>query len=77
MHQSLARQRVEIVELVEQAPVVVAEDGTDPERRAKLLAFVEASTQMPAETKARFTAQLQEDEVPAAVVERLESRMGG
>ena len=47
----------------------------DPERRARLVAFVEANDRMPAEAKARVLAQLQEDEVPARVVERIEERM--
>lgn len=49
----------------------------DPERRARLIAFVEGNTRMPAETKARFMAQLQEETVPASVVARLEERIGG
>lgn len=49
----------------------------DPERRARLVAFVEANQFMPAEAKARVLAQLQEDRVPVQVVERIESRMGG
>lgn len=49
----------------------------DPERRARLVAFVEASQFMPDEAKARVLAQLQQDMVPARVVERIESRMGG
>ncbi len=49
----------------------------DPERRAKLIAFVQGNTRMPAEVKARLLAQLGEDRVPAQVVERLERRMGG
>lgn len=49
----------------------------DAERRAKLIAFVEANPKMGAEAKARVLAQLQKDEVPAEVVERLESRIGG
>jgi len=47
------------------------------ERRAKLVAFVEANDRMPAEAKARVLAQLKEPKVPLQVVERLESRMGG
>jgi multidrug efflux pump subunit AcrA (membrane-fusion protein) len=47
------------------------------ERRAKLVAFVEANTRMPTEAKSRILAQLSQKQVPAAVVERLESRMGG
>ena len=49
----------------------------DPDRRARLVAFVEANQFMPEEAKARVLAQLQEDMVPARVVERIESRMGG
>lgn len=48
-----------------------------PERRAALIAFVEGNSQMPAEAKARVIAQLAEDRVPARVVQRIESRMGG
>lgn len=47
------------------------------ERRAKLLAFVEANNRMPAEVKTRILSQLAQDKVPAEVVSRLESRMGG
>ena len=47
------------------------------ERRAKLVAFVEGNNRMPAEAKARVLGLLQKDEVPAAMVNRLESRMGG
>lgn len=49
----------------------------DPERRARLVAFVEGSTSMPAEARERVLAQLRQDRVPARVVERIESRMGG
>ena len=49
----------------------------DPERRARLVAFIEANQFMPAEAKARVLAQLQQEKVPARVVERIESRMGG
>lgn len=48
-----------------------------PERRAMLIAFVEGNDRMPPEAKARILAQLAKDKVPAAVIERLESRMGG
>ncbi len=47
------------------------------ERRAELVAFVEASDRMPAEAKARALAALKLDMVPADVIARLESRMGG
>lgn len=57
-----------------QAPPTVALDAA---RRARLIAFVEGNSRMPAEAKARTLAQLQQPEVPAEVVERLEARMGG
>ncbi|MEX0367131.1 MAG: efflux RND transporter periplasmic adaptor subunit [Ruegeria sp.] len=47
------------------------------ERRAQLVAFVEANQRMPAEAKQRVLAQLAEARVPAQMVARLESRMGG
>ena len=47
------------------------------ERRARLIAFVEANGRMPAGAKERVLAQLREPSVPAQTVERLESRMGG
>lgn len=48
-----------------------------PERRARLVAFVEASARMPAEVKERVLGQLGADRVPAGLVARLESRIGG
>lgn len=59
---------------VPQAPASVV---LDAERRARLIAFVEQNSRMPAETKARTLAQLQKDAVPLEVVERLEARIGG
>ncbi len=47
------------------------------ERRARLVAFVEASSTMPDEVKSSILARLQQPRVPAQMVERLESRMGG
>lgn len=47
------------------------------ERRAKLVAFVEGNNRMPQEAKARVLAQLAAPQVPAQMVERIESRMGG
>ena len=49
----------------------------DPERRAKLVAFVEANQRMPADAKERVLNQLSQEKVPASMVERIESRMGG
>jgi multidrug efflux pump subunit AcrA (membrane-fusion protein) len=63
-----------------------AEDATIPDapamveltsqRREKLIAFVEGNNRMPAEAKARVISQLEQDEVPAQMIERIESRMG-
>ena len=47
------------------------------ERRARLVAFVEANSRMPAEAKARVLSQLRQPRVPAKTVERIESRIGG
>lgn len=47
------------------------------ERRARLIAFVEGNDRMPSEAKQRVLAQLSQPAVPAPVIERLESRMGG
>ncbi|MBW6505293.1 MAG: efflux transporter periplasmic adaptor subunit [Rhodobacteraceae bacterium] len=48
-----------------------------PERRARLIAYIESNGAMPDEAKARTIGQLQADEVPLQVVERLEQRIGG
>ena len=47
------------------------------ERRAKLMAFIEANNRMPTEAKERVLARLAEPKVPAAMVARIEGRMGG
>ncbi|MEC3862730.1 HlyD family efflux transporter periplasmic adaptor subunit [Mesobacterium sp. TK19101] len=47
------------------------------ERRAKLIAFVEGNDRMPSEAKQRILARLTQPKVPADVVQRIESRMGG
>ena len=60
--------------VVVEAPEMVV---LTPERRAKLVAFVEANQRIPDEAKTRLISQLQEDEVPAETIARLESRMGG
>jgi RND family efflux transporter MFP subunit len=49
----------------------------DPERRARLVAFVEGNQFMPPDAKERVLAQLRQDRVPAQMIERIESRMGG
>ncbi|MEM6635867.1 MAG: efflux transporter periplasmic adaptor subunit [Pseudomonadota bacterium] len=60
-----------------QEPLEVAVVTLDPERRARLVAFVEGNSRMPAGVKERVLGQLQKDEVPIEMVHRLESRMGG
>lgn len=47
------------------------------ERRAKLVAFVEGNSFIPDEAKQRILTQLSKDKVPAQMVQRIESRMGG
>jgi len=48
----------------------------DPERRARLIAFVEGNGFIPDDVKARMLDQLNQDEVPARMVNRIEERMG-
>ncbi len=57
----------------EQAAMV----ALDPERRARLKAIVEANARIPSDVKARMLARLDQDEVPAEMIERLEARAGG
>ncbi len=47
----------------------------DPERRAKILAALNANTRIPESVRDRLIKQFEKDEVPEAVVERVESRM--
>ncbi len=59
------------------APELVA---LDPARRAELIARVEANTMMPPQVRTRILAQLEEETVPARLIERLEqgrARQGG
>lgn len=49
----------------------------DPARRAELIAMVEGNANMPAQIKARLIEQLNQPQVPAEVIARLESRRGG
>ncbi|MGV6850190.1 MAG: efflux RND transporter periplasmic adaptor subunit [Marinibacterium sp.] len=46
-------------------------------RRARLVTFVTENSRMPADVKARLLGQLEQEEVPEPMVQRLESRMGG
>lgn len=48
----------------------------DDDRRARIIAFVETNTRIPDEVKTRMLGQLEQAKVPAAMVERIESRMG-
>lgn len=48
-----------------------------PERRAALIAAVEANPRLPAEARARLLAELRQEAVPRQVVERIEARAGG
>ncbi|QIE46411.1 HlyD family efflux transporter periplasmic adaptor subunit [Pseudohalocynthiibacter aestuariivivens] len=47
------------------------------DRRARLIAYVEGNTDMPDALKTRLLAKLEQDRVPARMVQRLETRMGG
>ncbi|MBZ8118176.1 HlyD family efflux transporter periplasmic adaptor subunit [Roseovarius sp. LXJ103] len=49
----------------------------DAERRARLVAYVEGNARMPEAVKARLLGQLNQTQVEADVVQRLENRMGG
>ncbi len=63
---------------VDAKPVAPALVELDADRRAKLIAFVEANKRMPSAVKERILAQLGSGEkLPAQMVSRLESRMGG
>ncbi|MCV6594009.1 MAG: HlyD family efflux transporter periplasmic adaptor subunit [Silicimonas sp.] len=58
-----------------EAPAEPETLALDPERRARLVAFVEANQFMPEAAKARALTALKKDRVPARMVERIESRM--
>ncbi len=58
-----------------EVPDQPAEITLTPERRAKLIAFVEGNTRMPQDAKTRILTQLNQEKVPTDVVERIESRM--
>ncbi len=57
------------------APAAPEMISLDADRRARLVAFVEES-RMPPPVKTRILEQLDQDEVPADVITRLEDRMG-
>lgn len=48
-----------------------------PERRERLKSFVTENKRMPEDVKARLLGALDQDQVPAPVVQRIESRIGG
>lgn len=48
----------------------------DPERRARLIAFLESNSFIPEDVRDRMIRQLNEPEVPTQMVERIEARMG-
>ncbi|EAQ04437.1 efflux transporter, RND family, MFP subunit [Pseudooceanicola batsensis HTCC2597] len=48
-----------------------------PERREKLKEFITSNDRLPDDIKTRILAQLDADRVPAAMIRRIESRMGG
>ncbi|WP_224816198.1 efflux RND transporter periplasmic adaptor subunit [Hasllibacter sp. MH4015] len=48
----------------------------DPDRRARLIAFVEGNNFIPSDVRERLLRQLNEEEVPLRMVNRLEARMG-
>jgi hypothetical protein len=47
------------------------------DRRARLRAFVQQSPEIPSEEKTRILGALDRAQVPARLVQRLETRMGG
>ncbi|WP_163848962.1 efflux RND transporter periplasmic adaptor subunit [Pseudooceanicola aestuarii] len=60
-----------------QTPAAPAMVELSAERRARLVAFVQENKRLPDAMRTRILAQLEQPSVPAQVVERLESRMGG
>jgi hypothetical protein len=48
----------------------------DPDRRAALIAQVEGNTQMPDQVRTRILSQLEQEQVPARLVERIEQGGG-
>jgi multidrug efflux pump subunit AcrA (membrane-fusion protein) len=60
-----------------QIPEGPAMVSLDPDTRAQLIARVEAASMMPEGVRTRILSQLQQDEVPARLVERLQQGRGG
>ena len=61
-------------EKIPAAPAMVA---LSEEERAKFVAAIEANGRIPSDAKKRMLQALSQPEVPARMVERLRSRMGG
>jgi multidrug efflux pump subunit AcrA (membrane-fusion protein) len=59
------------------APSAPSMISLDDERRTRLIAIVESNQMLPTDAKERILTQLRKPEVPAQMVERIESRMGG
>jgi multidrug efflux pump subunit AcrA (membrane-fusion protein) len=57
-------------------PEAEATISLDPERRARLIAFVETNSFIPEDARIRMIEQLNAPEVPAQMVARIEARMG-
>lgn len=71
---------IRVKPLVDGLPVAEAKPDVvslSDARRAELIAFVEGNKRIPAEMKERLLGALAQPQVPAQVIERLESRMGG
>lgn len=64
-------------ELAQETPAAPEMVALTEDHRARLVAFVEGNSGMPQEAKARVLARLAEPQVPAQMIERIESRMGG
>lgn len=60
-------------EIVVEAPEMVA---LTPEKRAELVARIEGNSRIPAAAKQRILAQLEADEIPVSLMERLNGRGG-
>jgi multidrug efflux pump subunit AcrA (membrane-fusion protein) len=60
----------------EDAPEESDTIALDPERRARLITFVETNGFIPDDARDRMLQQLNEEEVPRRMVNRLEARMG-
>lgn len=64
------------VQIAGEAPKPVEMIALEDDRRARLIAFVKNNTRMPAERRDKMLKTLEQPEVPADVIARLEERMG-